>query len=268
MASVEGTLRRARGHRVGHSPLRRERRITAPGPPHRAKVVWRLLGRRIGSPDAAAFAWNRMTWLRQYEPVLAFGLPAACTSVERSIRRNGGKVPLLAGFPVVDEVAGPAGAAAPASRGEDMKTSTQKRIARLSGLLLLALLVVALAVPAAWAMRDFSTGTSGPSTSAGSGTSNAAQRPTQAQLQRVHSGPNGPSVASGAVRSTLSRVRSGWPGATSTPSFACRSRRPRPRPAHLQPPSGSSPWRSPESFSSAVGPCFAAAGSAREPPGL
>ena len=57
-----------------------------------------------------------------------------------------------------------------------MMTSTQKRIARLSGLLLLALLVVALAVPAAQAMRDFSSGTGGSSTSAGSGTGAAAQR--------------------------------------------------------------------------------------------
>ena len=54
-----------------------------------------------------------------------------------------------------------------------MKTSTQKRVARLSGLLLLSLLVGALAVTAAQAMH-FS-GASVPSTSAGSGTSNAAQ---------------------------------------------------------------------------------------------
>jgi hypothetical protein len=55
-----------------------------------------------------------------------------------------------------------------------MKTSTQKLIARLAGLFLLSLLVVALAVPAASARRDISAGA--PSTPAGSGTSSAAQR--------------------------------------------------------------------------------------------
>ena len=59
-----------------------------------------------------------------------------------------------------------------------MKTSTQKRITRFSGLLLLALLVVALNITAAQAMRDFSAGTGGSSTSAVSGTSNAAQHQT------------------------------------------------------------------------------------------
>jgi LPXTG-motif cell wall-anchored protein len=63
-----------------------------------------------------------------------------------------------------------------------MKTSTQKRIARFSGLLLLALLAVALAVPAAQAMRDSSTGTGG---SPGSGTSQPAQVPTLALNQGV-----------------------------------------------------------------------------------
>jgi hypothetical protein len=76
-----------------------------------------------------------------------------------------------------------------------MKTSTQKRIARLSGLLLLALLVVALSVPAAQAMRT--SGTSVPSASAGSGAASLAQRPTQAQILRVHGGANGPFVGSG-----------------------------------------------------------------------
>ena len=61
-----------------------------------------------------------------------------------------------------------------------MKTSTQKRIARLSGLLLLSLLVGALVVTAAQAMRDFS-GASVPSTAAGSGASNA----TQGQIGRA-----------------------------------------------------------------------------------
>jgi heme/copper-type cytochrome/quinol oxidase subunit 2 len=56
-----------------------------------------------------------------------------------------------------------------------MKTSTHKRIARLSGVLVLSLLVVALAVPTAQAMRDFSA--SVPSASAESGTSNSATRP-------------------------------------------------------------------------------------------
>jgi hypothetical protein len=57
-----------------------------------------------------------------------------------------------------------------------MNTSTQKRITRFSGLLLLAVLVVALDVTAAQAMRDFSAGTGGSSTSAVSGTGNSAQR--------------------------------------------------------------------------------------------
>ena len=55
-----------------------------------------------------------------------------------------------------------------------MNTSTQKRITRFSGLLLLALLVVALSVTAAQAMRVYSAGTGVPPTSAGSGTSTAA----------------------------------------------------------------------------------------------
>ena len=67
-----------------------------------------------------------------------------------------------------------------------MKTSTQKRIAGLTGLLLLSLLVVALAVPATQAMRYVSA--SVPPAPAGSGASNAVQRPTLAQLERVHGG--------------------------------------------------------------------------------
>ena len=111
-----------------------------------------------------------------------------------------------------------------------MKTSTQKRIARPLGLLLLALLVVALAVPAAQAFpsqrstlvqlaqthrdRDLNTvaasGTSKAAQSqtgwawgyyysavAASGTSDVAQRPTTAQLQRAHYGHHGPSGVSG-----------------------------------------------------------------------
>ncbi len=126
-----------------------------------------------------------------------------------------------------------------------MNTSTQKRITRFSGLLLLALLVVALSVTAAQAMRDSSAGTGGSSTFAGSGTSNATQRqigsawgnyyspagraavaqrqtgfawgyyssgvstnnarqlhallqrPTLAQLQKTHDGPNAPYGVSG-----------------------------------------------------------------------
>jgi len=75
-----------------------------------------------------------------------------------------------------------------------MKTSTQKRIAGLSGLLLLSLLVVALAVPAAQAMRNFS-GTSVPSTSAGSGTINTLQLPTLAQVRQHHGDGSSTSVA-------------------------------------------------------------------------
>ena len=100
-----------------------------------------------------------------------------------------------------------------------MKTSTQKRIARLSGLLLLALLVVALNVTAAQAMLVVSAGTGGSSTSAVSGTSNAAQRqigsawgyyyydaatinalqlPTLAQVQQHHGAVPSTSAGSGA----------------------------------------------------------------------
>lgn len=103
-----------------------------------------------------------------------------------------------------------------------MNTSARIRIERLSPLLLLALLVLALAVPAAQAMR-FS-GTTVPSTpavsgtvdalqqpkldqlrqyydvmrseSAGSGMLTSAQRPTQAQFQRAHGDHSGPSVVS------------------------------------------------------------------------
>jgi LPXTG-motif cell wall-anchored protein len=72
------------------------------------------------------------------------------------------------------------GRAALASGGEDMNTSTKKRIARLSGLLLLSLLVVALAASAAQAMLVSSTGSGG---SAGSGTSQPLQVPTLALHQ-------------------------------------------------------------------------------------
>ena len=82
-----------------------------------------------------------------------------------------------------------------------MKTSAQKRIARLSGLLLLSLLVVALAVPAAQAMRF-------------SGTINTAQRPTQAQLQSAHGGPSGSYVVSGS--GTLNAAQSASSGISST----------------------------------------------------
>jgi hypothetical protein len=77
-----------------------------------------------------------------------------------------------------------------------MNTSTQKRIARFSGLLLLALLAVALAVPAAHAMRDFSAGTGGSSTSAGSGTTNAQQLPTPVQIEQIISRKDGSGPAS------------------------------------------------------------------------
>jgi hypothetical protein len=77
-----------------------------------------------------------------------------------------------------------------------MNTSTQKRIARLSGLLMLALLVVALAAPAALAMRDFSTGTGGSSTFAGSGTTNAQQLPTPVQIEQIISRKDGSGPAS------------------------------------------------------------------------
>jgi len=109
-----------------------------------------------------------------------------------------------------------------------MKTSAQKRIARLSGLLLLSLLVVALAVPAAQAMRFSGTintaqrptqaqlqsahgGPSGSYVVSGSGTLNAAQRPTQAQFQRAHYGP---SVVSGG--GTLNAAQSASSGISST----------------------------------------------------
>jgi hypothetical protein len=143
-----------------------------------------------------------------------------------------------------------------------MNTSTQKRITRLSGLLLLALLVVALNVTAAQAMRDFSAGTGGSSTSAVSGTSNAVQRqigsawgyyyspagraaiaqrqtgfawgyyssgvstnnarqlhallqrPTLAQLQKAHDGPNAPYGVSGG--GTVSAAQSASSGTSST----------------------------------------------------
>ena len=88
-----------------------------------------------------------------------------------------------------------------------MKTSTQKRIAGLSGLLLLSLLVVALAVPAAQAMRNFS-GTSVPSTSAGSGTINTLQLPTLAQVRQHHGDGSSTSVAA-VQRPTLAQLRRG-----------------------------------------------------------
>jgi hypothetical protein len=75
-----------------------------------------------------------------------------------------------------------------------MNTSTQKRIARFSGLLLLALLAVALAVPAAHAMRDFSAGTGGSSPFAGSGTTNAQQLPVQ--IEQIISRKDGSGPAS------------------------------------------------------------------------
>jgi len=119
-----------------------------------------------------------------------------------------------------------------------MRTSTQKRIAQFSGLLLLALLVVALAVPAAQAMRDSSTGMGGSSASAGSGTSTAQQLPTLAQVSgRVAAVPGRPSQGA--------------------------ARRP-PSPAYLQRPSGSPLSRWPESCSSVVGHWRIAAGGARK----
>jgi LPXTG-motif cell wall-anchored protein len=78
-----------------------------------------------------------------------------------------------------------------------MQISTQKRIARFLSVLLFALLVVALAVPAAQAMRAFSAATGASSTSAVRGTIGAQRQPTLAQLQRAHNGSKGPSVASG-----------------------------------------------------------------------
>jgi hypothetical protein len=81
----------------------------------------------------------------------------------------------------------------------------------------LALLAVALAVPAAHAMRDFSAGTGGSSTSAGSGTSNAQQLPTLAQVQQ-HQG-----VAAAAQPLTLAqtqRIFSRKSRAGSAPSVA------------------------------------------------
>jgi hypothetical protein len=144
------------------------------------------------------------------------------------------------GFPSCNEVAGPAGRAAPASRGEDMKTSTRKRIARPLGLLLLALLVVALAVPAAQAFpsdrytllqlaqahrdRELQAAAVSSTNNAAqnqlgwawgyyysdAGTVNGTQRPTLAQLQKAHDGPyasNG--VSGGGTASTAQSTSSG-----------------------------------------------------------
>lgn len=117
-----------------------------------------------------------------------------------------------------------------------MRTSTQKRIARLSGLLLLSLLVAALVVTAAQAMRDF-TGPSVSSTSAGSGASSAvqgqigrawgyyysdagsskpgaAQRPTLAQLQWAHDRSSGQYAVSGG--GTVNAAQSATSGISST----------------------------------------------------
>jgi hypothetical protein len=102
-----------------------------------------------------------------------------------------------------------------------MKTSTQKRIVGLSGLLLLSLLVVTLAVPAAQAMRNFSS-TSVPSTSAGSGTINALQLPTLAQVRQHHGGVPSTSVAA-VQRPTQAQFRRG-PGRLYGPSVASGGR--------------------------------------------
>ena len=67
-----------------------------------------------------------------------------------------------------------------------MKTSTRKRIARFAGLLLLALLVVALAVPAAQA------------------------KPTLAQLQRAHNGPHAVNPAGGSGPVSAAAVTDGY----------------------------------------------------------
>ena len=90
-----------------------------------------------------------------------------------------------------------------------MTTSTQKRIARLSGLLLLALLVVALAVPpAAQAMRDVSASVPA---SAGSATINALQLPTLAQVRQHQGVGSATSAGSGTINAqqfpTLAQVQ-------------------------------------------------------------
>ena len=79
-----------------------------------------------------------------------------------------------------------------------MNTSTKKRIARLSGMLLLSLLAVALAASAAQAMLNSSTGAGG---SGGSGTSKPLQVPTLAQNQGV-STSNAAQPASAGTSST------------------------------------------------------------------
>jgi LPXTG-motif cell wall-anchored protein len=83
-----------------------------------------------------------------------------------------------------------------------MRTSTQKRIARFSGLLLVALLAFALAIPAAQAMRDVSTGTGGSSTSAGSGASQPRQVPTLALNQGVATSSAAQPVSTGTSSTT------------------------------------------------------------------
>ena len=72
--------------------------------------------------------------------------------------------------PPVNEGGGSAYVAATALRGEKMKTSATKRLARPAGLLLLSLLVMALAVPAAQATASVGSG-------AGSGYASATTTP-------------------------------------------------------------------------------------------
>jgi len=77
-----------------------------------------------------------------------------------------------------------------------MKTSAQKRLVRLSGLLLLSLFVVALAVQAAQAAR-----------AQGSGTINTAQLPTLAQIQQHHGVGASAGTVNTAQLPTLAQIR-------------------------------------------------------------
>jgi hypothetical protein len=97
-----------------------------------------------------------------------------------------------------------------------MKTSVQKRFVRLSGLFLLSLLVVALAVQAAQAAQVQGTG-------AGSGTStiNTVQLPTLAQIQQHQGiGPYAPRVAAVQPLTQLQRAHGGLVAGSGTSNAA------------------------------------------------
>ena len=118
-----------------------------------------------------------------------------------------------------------------------MKTSAEKRLVRLSGLLLLSLLVVALAVQAAQAAQVAGTGTGsgtswqlptlaqvqqhhGDIAAAGSGTISTLQLPTSAQVQQHH----GDVAAAGTASVTTARAGTqGRGGVNSAPITTARA---------------------------------------------